>query len=254
MNRYFVFGDVHGEYYALAEALNEAGYDGTNPKHILVSLGDNFDRGPLSIDVYRLLTENARNICIKGNHETFLEEALEKGIDGEFVFFNSHAGVDPNTYPTLPDEHFMLWDIQYSHVPIRTFDKKTFVIGHHHASKVRENAEKAGYATTTPNIPWVGCIDENKPVKIGNKIAIDPCSNLTHRINILVIEDEPKETETKREETTEPENSIRITNNGDAVYTINYGQTNFTYRTNGIVDGPTITYGAYTNTDHEIFR
>ena len=88
MNRYFVFGDVHGEYYALAEALNEAGYDGTNPKHILVSLGDNFDRGPLSIEVYRLLTENARNICIKGNHETFLEEALEKGIDGEFVFFN----------------------------------------------------------------------------------------------------------------------------------------------------------------------
>lgn len=313
MNRYFVFGDVHGEYYALAEALNEAGYDGTNPKHILVSLGDNFDRGPLSIEVYRLLTENARNICIKGNHETFLEEALEKGIDGEFVFFNilhnglyetiqsfayaqnkdavttaqiqayidkinerfpdllpwlkkmplyfetknyffCHAGVDPNTYPTLPDEHFMLWDIQYSHVPIRTFDKKTFVIGHHHASKVRENAEKAGYATTTPNIPWVGCIDENKPVKIGNKIAIDPCSNLTHRINILVIEDEPKETETKREETTEPENNIRITNNGNAVYTINYGQTNFTYRTNGIVDGPTITYGAYTNTDHEIFR
>ena len=76
MNRYFVFSDVHGEYYALADALREAGYDPNDPKHILVSLGDNFDRGSNSLDVYTLLAHNKQNICIKGNHETFLEEAL----------------------------------------------------------------------------------------------------------------------------------------------------------------------------------
>lgn len=303
MNRYFVFSDVHGEYFALVDALNEAGYNPSDPKHILVSLGDNFDRGPNSIDVYRLLTHNKQNICIKGNHETFLEEALEKGIDGEFVFFNilhnglletiqsfvstdtkktistsqiqayidaikerrnqllpwlkkmplyfetknyffCHAGVDPNIYPTLPDEHFILWDVECSHIPIRS-SNKTFIIGHHHAFRVKERAEQAGYSTTKPKIPWVGCEDENAPVMIGNKIAIDPCSNLTHKVNVLVIDDEPLE-ESPKENTVKSQDEARITSNGDAVYTIHYGQNHFTYEA-GVFNNPDITFGAYIN-------
>lgn len=86
--KYFVFSDVHGEFDALMQSLQEAGYDASNPEHILVSLGDGFDRGPKSEDVYCLLARNTRNIVIKGNHDEMLEEFLLKGEDGEFTLFN----------------------------------------------------------------------------------------------------------------------------------------------------------------------
>lgn len=308
MNRYFVFSDVHGEYYALADALREAGYDPNDPKHILVSLGDNFDRGTNSLDVYTLLAHNKQNICIKGNHETFLEEALEKGIDGEFVFFNilhnglletiqsfayanmkktvsaaqiqayinaineswnqllpwlkkmplyfetknyffCHAGVNPNIYPTLPDEHFMLWDIEYSHVPIPS-SNKTFVIGHHHAFRVKEKAEQAGYTTTKPKVYWVGNEDENGPVMIGNKIAIDPCSNLTHKVNVLVIDDEPLE-EPPKETIEKSQDEVYISSNQDNKYTINVAHSinpnDITFEINRDLYNPNITFRTYVN-------
>lgn len=87
------FSDVHGQYSALSNSLIEAGYDFRNKDHILISIGDNFDRGNESARVYDLLNQN-KAICIKGNHETFLEEALEKGTDGEYVLFNClHNGL-----------------------------------------------------------------------------------------------------------------------------------------------------------------
>ena len=70
LNKYFVFSDVHGEYKALQDALNEAGYDRHNPNHKLISCGDNFDRGPESAKVYRFLRDN-KAICIRGNHDNF---------------------------------------------------------------------------------------------------------------------------------------------------------------------------------------
>lgn len=258
MKKYFVFSDVHGEWEALKQSLLEAGYDSGNPQHVLVSIGDNFDRGPDSKEVYSFLTRR-HAICIKGNHETFLEEALEKGMDGEYVFFNIlhnglyeticsfaniprqeylsgsqlnayidkikiaypgllkwiksmplifetknyifvHAGVNPDTYPGQEqEEKYMLWDIKDSHRAIPGTNK-TVVIGHHHAEKVRDNIIREYGCTSPIRIPWVGCQDENGPVQHRNKIAIDPCSNLTHKINVLIIEDEPLDTEERAEE------------------------------------------------------
>lgn len=264
--KYFVFSDVHGEYNALLEALEEAGYDKNNPKHKLVSCGDNFDRGPDSGKIYRFLKER-KAICVRGNHDDFFIEYLEKGMDGEFVLFNIlhnglgatiksftglnddvfnvnnidqarrhissdvlkwlkqmplyfetstfvfvHAGFNPYIRDWKEtDEHYMTWDIQDSHKTIPNMNK-ICVIGHHHASKVRENgkAEGAGdydingasYSTNynpsggypvSHKIRAYGNKDENRPYINGNKIAIDGMTNLTGKVNVIVVEDYPNE-------------------------------------------------------------
>lgn len=262
LHKYFVFSDVHGEYKALQDALAEAGYDRHNPKHKLVSCGDNFDRGPDSAKIYRFLRDN-NAICVRGNHDNFFIEYLEKGMDGEFVLFNIlhnglgatiksftglndevfnvnnidqarrnipsdvlkwmkamplyfetdtfvfvHAGMNPYIRDWREtDEHYMTWDIQDSHRHIPTMNK-ICVIGHHHAAKVRQNgmADGAGDynikdATYTCNsdqsrshrILSYGNTDENRPYINGNKIAIDGMTNLTGKVNIIVVEDYPKD-------------------------------------------------------------
>ena len=253
--KYFVFSDVHGEYEALKEALNIAGYESHNPHHVLVSLGDDFDRGPNSAGIYDFL-ERTQAICVKGNHDNFLQEFLEKGADGEFVLFNmlhngltdtltsfSHGGYDitaikradldrlqdyiKHNYPRLlkwlqskplyyetenyifchagldpslhnwkdTPEDYILWDINDSYKSIPS-TRKTVIIGHHHAAKVRELAalhqiKEQNIEGLSPGIRAYGNTDENKPYRYKNKIAIDGLTNLTHKVNVLVIEDRP---------------------------------------------------------------
>ena len=264
MKKLFVFSDVHGQLHALQTSLKQAGYDRSNPDHLLVSLGDLFDRGRESLGVYNFVKER-RGVYLKGNHETFLIEALEKGMDGEFVLFNFlHNGLDktiesfgrselgPTTTPTildtiirniktvnrdlLPwlqampimyetknyifvhaglhpyadvhdpinDEHFVLWDIKYSHYPIES-TKKIVVIGHHHAFRVRQ-----------------------RPVRFGNKIAIDPCSNFTDKVNVIVIEDELLE-ETPKTETISAEEASDVFSS-NVWHTYTYGPNTTTIR------------------------
>ena len=257
--RFFVFSDIHGEYDALVNGLKEAGYDSCNPRHKLVSLGDNFDRGPGSAQVYKYLVQN-HAICVKGNHDVMFEEYLDKGMDGEFVLFNIlhnglgatiksfanlpqdlthidiptlqrarqfnhwqevrewikamplyyetknfifvHAGFDPRVLNWKDtSEDFMLWDIEHSHKQIGYINKKV-VIGHHHAFRVRRNGEAAGQKESAPGsmffskLTFFGNTDENRPYLYQNKIALDGCTNLTKKVNIMVFEDEmmPKAT------------------------------------------------------------
>lgn len=299
--KYFVFSDVHGEYDALMESLREAGYDHSNGTHQLISIGDAFDRGPNSRKVYQFLRQN-HAICVKGNHDEFFQEYLEKGMDGEFVLFNIlhnglgdtihsftglpdkqfdyktvdrarvnvdgtvlpwlrsmplyyetrhfifvHAGFDPNLHDwRMTDRHYMLWDIQDSHCPINS-TQKVVIIGHHHAFRVKENAKAVGFNTadvndvyvrlddphdgaTQTNIKNYGNTDEHSPYCYGNKIAIDGCTNLTKKVNVLVFEDYPLEPEEPAKEK-EPEPT---TLNSDGIsFSVHYG------------DDTTITYADY---------
>lgn len=122
-----------------------------------------------------------------------------------FIF--CHAGIHPqleNWKDT--DEHFMLWDIEHSDEKC-PYTNKIVVIGHHHAQRVREIANHKGIkdvelnrATYNPKqgdsrkqFLYYGNTDDNRPYKNGNKIAIDGMTNLTGKVNILVIEDYPVE-------------------------------------------------------------
>lgn len=75
MKHYFIFSDVHGEFDALIRGLKNEGFDREDEKHILVSLGDNFDRGNQNDKVYEFLLDMQREgrfIGIRGNHDEML--------------------------------------------------------------------------------------------------------------------------------------------------------------------------------------
>ena len=328
--KYFIFSDVHGEYNALIRSLEEAGYERGNPNHKLVSLGDNFDRGPDSRKIYNFLTQT-HAICVKGNHDLMFQEYLEKGMDGEFVLFNIlhnglgetiksfsglqdnqfsvetlqkarnniqsreyllqwikdmplfyetdtfifvHAGINPKLGDwKQTDEHYALWDIYDSHKPCANVNNKIIIFGHHHAFRVRQNGLEAGYGD--PSLDMVelrtnsydehgnyhtykllnyGNTDENRPYISGNKIAIDGCTNLTKKVNVLVVEDYEKEDpvpKTEEPDINSPqEGSVRVTgrmgNNGMEYYAFmdpTITATTYTINTPGFV---------YTNFDGQI--
>ena len=284
MKKYFVFSDVHGEMSALEASLAEAGYDRYNKDHILISLGDNFDRGKESVGVYEILRSNKRSICIKGNHEFFLEEALEnRNLTSSILFNYLHNGLDEtlesfshfcdfnksdsnkvskeyisamieeinsgykdllswlknmpyyyetehyifvhaNIDGTIPDwkntdPYFMVWDIDNIFSNIYN-TKKTIIFGHYNTDIIREKIQENRVRENLLRMVAYGNQDKFRPVKIGQRIGIDGCSNLTKKINILVIEDEPIEEKTNNSENKDniQENCIKI--NGNTV-TIN---------------------------------
>ena len=77
--KYFIFSDVHGFFSIFKEKLKELNFDEDNPDHMLISLGDNFDRGKENYQMFEFLKEmnsKGKIILVKGNHEDLLMEAL----------------------------------------------------------------------------------------------------------------------------------------------------------------------------------
>lgn len=79
---YFVISDIHSYYDLMIDALLRSGFDINNENHIVISLGDNMDRGddPLKTITFLMeLYDKKRAILIKGNHEDLLEALLKRG-------------------------------------------------------------------------------------------------------------------------------------------------------------------------------
>lgn len=78
-NIYFAVSDVHSFYDELIESIEGKGFNVEDPNHMLLLLGDAFDRGDQSLEVLdflkRLQKEN-RLIYIIGNHEDLLFDCL----------------------------------------------------------------------------------------------------------------------------------------------------------------------------------
>ena len=104
------------------------------------------------------------------------------------------------------------------------------MIGHHHAFRVKKQMEDKGYKPTVlsktnysifvdghkvhKTFKVFGNTDEHAPVCYRNKIAIDGCTNLTGKVNVVVVEDYPLDSET-------PEKSEVIQDAFASVYTYN---------------------------------
>ena len=86
----FCVSDIHGFADELKVGLKEAGYDKRNKDHILVVVGDIFDRGPKNMAVYNFLKSvpKSRRILIKGNHESLYFELLNKEYPQDHDFSN----------------------------------------------------------------------------------------------------------------------------------------------------------------------
>lgn len=75
----FAVSDVHGHCSLLKEALNAAGYDKENPRHLLVCCGDYFDRGNENYEVLKFFEQQKNCVKIKGNHEEMLKKLFDTG-------------------------------------------------------------------------------------------------------------------------------------------------------------------------------
>ena len=76
----FVISDVHGFYREMMESLTNAGFDPSNENHLLITLGDCFDRGPDSLSIYsylKNLSDKGKAIVLKGNHTLMFEQYLD---------------------------------------------------------------------------------------------------------------------------------------------------------------------------------
>jgi serine/threonine protein phosphatase 1 len=85
--KYFLFSDVHGEYDALITSLEAAGFDLSNKEHMLIGLGDYFDRGSQNEFVLAFLMamqEQGRIKLIRGNHDEMLLNFLTMNVVDAF--------------------------------------------------------------------------------------------------------------------------------------------------------------------------
>lgn len=81
-----VISDIHGHYKEMIKSLEEVNYNENEDK--LIVLGDLFDRGEESLEVYnylKRLKEKGNVIILHGNHEDFIIDFL-KGKDCSFNF------------------------------------------------------------------------------------------------------------------------------------------------------------------------
>ena len=72
----FVFADPHGCFTPMKAALDDAGFDPADPSHLLVCLGDLFDRGSENEKVLDYLSDLPQKVLIRGNHDTRLSAIL----------------------------------------------------------------------------------------------------------------------------------------------------------------------------------
>lgn len=90
MKKYFFMSDVHSFYTSMITDLHKKGFDENNQDHILVVLGDVFDRGHETLEVFKFLTSlpQERLILIRGNHELLYLDLLKKKFPDSYDFSN----------------------------------------------------------------------------------------------------------------------------------------------------------------------
>ena len=88
MKKFYVVADVHGHYSEMLRDLKNAGYDSSDDNNLLVVIGDNFDRGDESYEIYKYLkelTDAGKAVVLHGNHEDFILSFL-RGSDCSFNY------------------------------------------------------------------------------------------------------------------------------------------------------------------------
>ena len=75
----FCCSDLHSFFTPFKKALDEKGFEANNPEHLLLILGDVFDRGSESAEMLEYLNNLSNVVLIRGNHEDLLEEVWNRG-------------------------------------------------------------------------------------------------------------------------------------------------------------------------------
>lgn len=81
MKTYFISSDIHSFYDKWMGALKESGFEIDNPNHMVVVVGDLFDRSTQAVECYNFvkkLNDLSRFIYIRGNHEDLLFDCVNE--------------------------------------------------------------------------------------------------------------------------------------------------------------------------------
>ena len=115
MKKYFACSDIHSFYDEWMASLKEVGFKKNNKDHILIILGDLFDRGDKAWKIYRFITSlpEERVVLIKGNHEYLLLDLVKRGFPYKYDYGNG-------TYETLihlyKDPHIVQYNWLVKHL------------------------------------------------------------------------------------------------------------------------------------------
>lgn len=83
-DKFFVLADVHAFYKPMMRALEQNGFDESDPRHKIVLLGDMFDRGNAAVDTFDFFRRlGDRLTFVRGNHEDLFFRCLEAFYNGE---------------------------------------------------------------------------------------------------------------------------------------------------------------------------
>ena len=136
---YFVSSDIHGFFDEWMKALNEAGFDKNNPNHILIVLGDIFDRGAQPLEIYKFLLSlpKERRILVRGNHEQLLKELVKRGFPETHDYQNRTIDTIYQLHGYANENHFRhayYWDLAEKGVDSKTIEYERLTSKWEHAS------------------------------------------------------------------------------------------------------------------------
>ena len=100
----FCVSDIHSHYTLLKKALDEAGFDPNNKSHMLISIGDELDRGDESKEVIDYLISLPRKVIIKGNHTDLLLDCLKRKIPYYVDYHNGTVKTICDLTPEIDNE------------------------------------------------------------------------------------------------------------------------------------------------------
>jgi len=124
--KYFITSDIHSFYSQLKLSLDKCNFDINNPEHTLIVIGDVFDRGTETLEVYNFLKSIPKERCIliRGNHEELYLKLLNKKYpeshdfsNGTVLTFCQIAGYEADTAYDLRTGAYIsygtYWDNEY---------------------------------------------------------------------------------------------------------------------------------------------
>jgi len=123
---YFCMSDIHSFYDEMMDALNKAGFDPSNKRHVLLIIGDIFDRGKKPLEIYNFLKSLPRDqrILIRGNHESLLKELVSKNFPESHDFHNGTVDTLYYLNGMLDSRQYKTWINGRIEKPINELKKK----------------------------------------------------------------------------------------------------------------------------------
>lgn len=107
--RYFITSDIHSYYSILKKELEKQGFD--KDRDTLITLGDNFDRGDESLEMYEFLSKLPNVILVRGNHEDLLVDMVESGYLKSYDFSNGTVKTVWDVCGYYPGKDELSWSI-----------------------------------------------------------------------------------------------------------------------------------------------